>query len=630
VSMARLAYPDESSRWTFRPGPAGAAFLSVAGQTARVFLDSAGTTPALDLLDADSLPLTTGVLLVDQNSFLPDFFGPDGVDTLWVSVNGGAVTAVNAREDDRLDALTALILDPNLTAIAALDSAVAGALVTDGAGWIRKTYAQLKTALSLVKADVGLGNVDNTADLAKPVSTAQQAVLDLKLAITDASAAYPARRGGTSAVAASPTAWNVRDFGALGDDSTDDTTAIQAAINAAAGASVLCARVIVPASTGQYVFSNLTVPQGVHLAGDGWSLDNQNAFGSASYATGASKAVGSVLRSTATSGTAINFTGVARSYRLSDLCVIGPGSGTSAGVVLGAGAVTTKHHFSDVMVANFATCWDLNGCEDSLFSQLKARGCHTGFAFHANANQNVILNIEVQFSDTDGLTVDGTANLFLGGLLQNTSGTSSVRQIAGDCNSYQNFYHESASPPSDMIKVTAGTQNAFRDWYISSPTTRITIDGGGGNTFENFRPSSGTQNVVLNAAAGARFVDVDGLTLTGTQTATARILDDATGIKLGSLGQDVRIPTGKKFYFESVGTGNYIYRDAGTGETEVSSGATSVKTPASMCFRTGRAVTGSRPTPANAGNGAMFYDTTLSKPIWSDGTNWRDAAGTIV
>jgi hypothetical protein len=71
-------------------------------------------------------------------------------------------------------------LDADLTAIAALDSATAGALVTDGSGWIRKTYAQLKTALGLVKADVGLGNVDNTADTAKPVSTAQQTALNLK------------------------------------------------------------------------------------------------------------------------------------------------------------------------------------------------------------------------------------------------------------------------------------------------------------------------------------------------------------------------------------------------------------------------------------------------------------------
>jgi len=64
-------------------------------------------------------------------------------------------------------------VNTNLTTIGGLDSATAGALVTDGAGWFRKTYAQLKTALALVKADVGLGSVDNTADTAKPVSTLQ-------------------------------------------------------------------------------------------------------------------------------------------------------------------------------------------------------------------------------------------------------------------------------------------------------------------------------------------------------------------------------------------------------------------------------------------------------------------------
>lgn len=40
--------------------------------------------------------------------------------------------------------------------------------------------------------------------------------------------------------------------------------------------------------------------------------------------------------------------------------------------------------------------------------------------------------------------------------------------------------------------------------------------------------------------------------------------------------------------------------------------------------------TASRPTAATAGVGGMRFDTTLNKPIWSDGANWRDAAGTIV
>lgn len=44
----------------------------------------------------------------------------------------------------------------------------------------QKTYAAFKALLALVKGDVGLGNVDNTSDANKPVSSAQQTALDLK------------------------------------------------------------------------------------------------------------------------------------------------------------------------------------------------------------------------------------------------------------------------------------------------------------------------------------------------------------------------------------------------------------------------------------------------------------------
>ena len=43
-----------------------------------------------------------------------------------------------------------------------------------------RTYSQFKGDLSLVKGDVGLGNVDNTSDANKPVSTATQTALNAK------------------------------------------------------------------------------------------------------------------------------------------------------------------------------------------------------------------------------------------------------------------------------------------------------------------------------------------------------------------------------------------------------------------------------------------------------------------
>jgi len=57
-------------------------------------------------------------------------------------------------------------------------------------------------AVTLVKADVGLGNVDNTADLAKPISTATQTAINLKASPAEAAAAAPVQSvaGRTGAV----------------------------------------------------------------------------------------------------------------------------------------------------------------------------------------------------------------------------------------------------------------------------------------------------------------------------------------------------------------------------------------------------------------------------------------------
>lgn len=65
----------------------------------------------------------------------------------------------------------------------------------------------------LTKTHVGLENVDNTTDLNKPISTATQAALDAK-------------------VAKNELVFNAKDYGATGDGNTDDTAALQAAIDA--------------------------------------------------------------------------------------------------------------------------------------------------------------------------------------------------------------------------------------------------------------------------------------------------------------------------------------------------------------------------------------------------------------
>ena len=68
-------------------------------------------------------------------------------------------------------------LDTDLTAIAALTATTDNVIQSVAGAWASRTPAQLKSTLALTKGDVGLGNVDNTSDANKPVSTATATAL---------------------------------------------------------------------------------------------------------------------------------------------------------------------------------------------------------------------------------------------------------------------------------------------------------------------------------------------------------------------------------------------------------------------------------------------------------------------
>lgn len=71
-------------------------------------------------------------------------------------------------------------LDPDLVTIGNLIPSNNDVIQRKAGNWTSRSPAQLKTDLALVKDDVGLGSVDNTTDLDKPISTATQAALALK------------------------------------------------------------------------------------------------------------------------------------------------------------------------------------------------------------------------------------------------------------------------------------------------------------------------------------------------------------------------------------------------------------------------------------------------------------------
>ncbi len=90
-------------------------------------------------------------------------------------------------------------------------------------------------AVTLAKADVGLGNVDNTSDAAKPVSTAQQTALNAKANTTDVNTALAGKVDTTRQVA---TGTGLTGGGALDANRTlaaDIATEAEAQAGTAAG-----------------------------------------------------------------------------------------------------------------------------------------------------------------------------------------------------------------------------------------------------------------------------------------------------------------------------------------------------------------------------------------------------------
>lgn len=90
-------------------------------------------------------------------------------------------------------------LDSDLTAIAAIAPSNDDVIQRKAGAWTNRSMAQIKTDLVLVAGDVGLGNVNNTSDANKPVSTAQQTALDLKQSLSgkDAASGYAGLSAGS-------------------------------------------------------------------------------------------------------------------------------------------------------------------------------------------------------------------------------------------------------------------------------------------------------------------------------------------------------------------------------------------------------------------------------------------------
>ncbi|MEY2493521.1 MAG: trimeric autotransporter adhesin [Verrucomicrobiota bacterium] len=117
------------------------------------------------------LSIASGHLLIDLSAYVPVTRTVNGhVLSANVTVTKGDVALGNV--DNTSDASK-----PVSTAQAAADTAVANA----AAAALASHTGNTSNPHSVTKSQVGLGSADNTSDAAKPVSTAQQTALDLKV-----------------------------------------------------------------------------------------------------------------------------------------------------------------------------------------------------------------------------------------------------------------------------------------------------------------------------------------------------------------------------------------------------------------------------------------------------------------
>ena len=268
------------------------------------------------------------------------------------------------------------------------------------------------------------------------------------------------------------------DYEAVGDGVTDDTAAIQAAINAAKGSN----RNIVFFPMGIYLVTALTFDQSVALKGVGWWNIVNAVFGNAQWNTTTNYG-GSIIEFSPTSGTCLGFVSTTSVYSFGceDLMLLGSGSGTPKGIQLGSGSKgTVQNHFKNVAIMNFATAFGMANVIESVFDHITMRGNGRGLEIGASVNNNVFIMTEGQFSSTEEIYISGgEGNKFIGGLCQNS--VQNGITIDGEIKNYQfdNFWFEQVNTSSTGGK--GGVQTTSNAIAASQIIFKNAVGHGGGN-----------------------------------------------------------------------------------------------------------------------------------------------------
>ena len=279
-------------------------------------------------------------------------------------------------------------------------------------------------------------------------------------------------------------------------------------------------KIVVPG--GVFKFTTLTLSAGQVLIGVGRSMyrDRFSTIGGAGWMVNANFG-GTVLRSTATTGTAIVIVdpGEVTEGGLRDLSLVGPGSGTSVGVQLGGispikSLVNAQIH--NVLVGNFATGAKLSYVNEGVFVAWIFRGCTTAVEFVSNVNHTSWTGLEAQWCG-DGIIIPSTcyANAFESFIGQSLSGTAV--EIGGAKNSFSNAYLEAVVDDGFRLLSTANANRVDSPTLMNSGSRVVVNLGAVDNQLLNIGWSGSAAAIVDNGTRTRISGKIENLTGTGPQ-----------------------------------------------------------------------------------------------------------------
>lgn len=252
-------------------------------------------------------------------------------------------------------------------------------------------------------------------------------------------------------------------FGAVGDGTHDDTSAIQAAIDAAPSGG------IIELPPGRFkITAPLVITRPLTIQGAGAGSTNTDIFGSVGWASVLE--TGTVLESTQTSGSVISFV-PAPTYPLNlrDLVIKGLGDATrtTVGVTLDA----NRSEWHNVILLNLYRGLSTSGeADDNSFTNLWVCGCDIGVSLNGTVtNQNTFYQLNGSACNT-GVSIGtggGVKNAFYGGVLQGNK-VWGIDIAVGEENSFYDFYLENAAASGGGIRVVSGDGNVFLRTHLSA------------------------------------------------------------------------------------------------------------------------------------------------------------------